>query len=53
MTQKITPFIRAINSAKEMAEFYTNIFPGAKIVSESQFVTEFEIFGSKLATLNG
>lgn len=53
MTQKITPFIRATNSAKEMAEFYTNIFPDAKIVSESHFVTEFEIFGSKLATLNG
>lgn len=52
-TQKITPFIRATNSAKEIAEFYTNIFPDAKIVSQNPIVTEFEIWGTKLATLNG
>ena len=51
-TQKITPFILCSDNGKQVAESYANIFPNAKILSESNFVTELEIFGTKISTLN-
>ena len=51
-TPKITPFVLCTDNGKQVAEFYANIFPKAKILSESLFVTELEIFGTKISTSN-
>ena len=50
--QKITPFVLCTDNGIEVAKFYANIFPEAKILSENNFVTEIEIFGTKISTLN-
>ena len=51
MSNKITPFIRCVDNGKAVAEYYTSIFPEAKILKSNPIVTEFEIFGQTLATI--
>lgn len=53
MSHKITPFIRCVDNAKEVLEYYVTIFPGAKITKENPIVVECEIFGQAFATING
>lgn len=53
MSHKITPFIRCIDNAKEIADYYTGIFPNARITKTNPVVTECEIFGQSIAMLNG
>ncbi len=54
MSNKITPYIRcAENNGQQVAEYYTTVFPGAKIIKSNPIVTEFEVFGQSLATING
>ncbi len=51
--QKITPFIRCVDNAKEIAEYYVSVFPDAKITKENPVVVGFEIFWRNLSTING
>jgi len=53
MSHKITPFIRCVDNAKEQVDFYINIFPDSKIIKSNPIVTEFEVFGQTLATIQG
>lgn len=53
MSHKITPYIRCVANGQAQAEYYTTVFPDAKIVKNNPIVTEFEIFGQSLATING
>ena len=53
MSSKITPFIRCVDKAKEQVDYYMNIFPDSKIIKSNPIVTEFEIFGQSLATIQG
>lgn len=53
MPNKITPMIRCTDNGAKIAEYYTNIFPDAKITKTNSIVTTFEIFGQSLATING
>lgn len=53
MSHKIIPFIRCTDNAKEVAEYYCDIFPGSSISKENPVVLTFDVFGQSLATLNG
>ncbi len=53
MHQKITPFIRCVDKAKEQVDYYMSIFPESKIIKSNPIVTEFEIFWQSLATIQG
>lgn len=50
---KITPYIRCTDNAQQVAEYYTTIFPDAKIHEVNPIVTGFEIFGQSMGTING
>lgn len=53
MSSKITPFIRCVDNAKELAEYYCGIFPWTNITAQNGVVVEVEIFGQTIALLNG
>ncbi|MCD8528431.1 MAG: VOC family protein [Chitinophagales bacterium] len=53
MTNKIYPCIWCNNNAKEMAEYYANIFPNCHIAGENPMVVMLEISGQKFMLLNG
>ena len=53
MSHKITPYIRCTDNGKQVAEYYTSIFPDAKITDTNPIVVGFEIFGQSMATING
>lgn len=53
MPNKIIPFIRCKDNAKQQAQYYCDIFPWSNITKENAFTVSFEIFGQTLATLNG
>jgi predicted 3-demethylubiquinone-9 3-methyltransferase (glyoxalase superfamily) len=60
MAQKLTPFLWFDGRAEEAAEFYTSVFPGAKITGIQRagddgpvIVASFELFGQQFAALNG
>jgi uncharacterized glyoxalase superfamily protein PhnB len=45
MSHKIVPFIRCVNNAKDLAQFYVEVFGAdAKITKENPVVIGFEIF---------
>lgn len=57
--QKITPFLWYDNNAEEAMNFYTSVFPGAKIISKTagpdgkMMTGVFEIEGQQFFVLNG
>lgn len=53
MQNKIHACIWCNNNAKEMAEYYSSIFPNTKIVDENPVVVMIEIEGQKMMLLNG
>ena len=53
MNNSIYPCVWCNNKAKEMAEFYSEIFPETKIIDENPVVVLLEMFGQKLMLLNG
>lgn len=53
MSHKITPFIRCVDNAQQVAEYYGSIFPDAKIIKSNPVVVDMEIFGQSIAMLNG
>jgi predicted 3-demethylubiquinone-9 3-methyltransferase (glyoxalase superfamily) len=65
MKQKITTFLTFDGRAGEAAEFYTSVFPGARVTSERRFpagapgpegelmTATIELYGQELALLNG
>lgn len=53
MKNKIYPCIWCNNNAKEMADFYTAVFPESKIVRNTEFVVMIQISGQNFMLLNG
>jgi predicted 3-demethylubiquinone-9 3-methyltransferase (glyoxalase superfamily) len=54
MSHKIVPFIRCVNNAKDLAQFYVDVFGAdAKITKENPVVIGFEIFWQSMSALNG
>lgn len=45
MPHKLTPCIRCTDNAKEVAQYYVDIFPDAVITKENPVTVWFEIFG--------
>ena len=52
-TRKITPYLWFDNNAQEAAEYYCTVFTNSRILSTSQFVTEFELEGLTFGAING
>lgn len=53
MNNNIFPCLWFDGKAKAAADFYCNIFPNSKIISENPMVTYFELDGNKFMGLNG
>ena len=53
MKNPMYPCLWFNNQAKEVADFYCSVFPGATIRSENPMVVMFELFGQKFMGLNG
>lgn len=53
MSDKIYPCLWFDGQAKNAAEFYSNIFPQSRILSDSGMVVMFEVMGKKIMGLNG
>ena len=53
MQNKIYPCIWCNNNAKEMAEYYSSVFPNTKIIDENPVVVMIAIEGQKIMLLNG
>jgi predicted 3-demethylubiquinone-9 3-methyltransferase (glyoxalase superfamily) len=53
MKELITPCLWFDNQAKEAADLYCKVFPGAKIASQSPIVTELEVAGQHITLLDG
>ncbi len=49
----ITPFLWFDNNAQEAAVFYTSIFPDSQLITDSSFICEIELQGTKFSLLNG
>ncbi len=49
----ITPFLWFDNNVPEAVDFYTSVFPDAKIEFKSDFMAVFEIQGQRFYALNG
>ena len=52
-TTTITPFLWFDNTVPEAVDFYTSVFPDAKIEVKSDFLAIFEIQGQRFYALNG
>ena len=52
-TTTITPFLWFDNSVPEAVDFYTSVFPDAKVEMKSDFMAVFEIQGQRFYALNG
>jgi predicted 3-demethylubiquinone-9 3-methyltransferase (glyoxalase superfamily) len=52
-TTTITPFLWFDNRVPEAVDFYTSVFPDAKIEMKSDFLAIFEIQGQRFYALNG
>ena len=52
-TTTITPFLWFDNTVPEAVEFYTSVFPDAKVEMTSDFMAVFEIQGQRFHALNG
>lgn len=52
-TTTITPFLWFDNTVPEAVEFYTSVFPDAKVEFKSDFMAVFEIQGQRFYALNG
>jgi predicted 3-demethylubiquinone-9 3-methyltransferase (glyoxalase superfamily) len=52
-TTTITPFLWLDNRVPEAVDFYTSVFPDAKIEMKSDFLAIFEIQGQRFYALNG
>lgn len=52
-TTTITPFLWFDNSVPQAVDFYTSVFPDAKIEVKSDFLAIFEIQGQRFYALNG
>jgi predicted 3-demethylubiquinone-9 3-methyltransferase (glyoxalase superfamily) len=53
MKELITPCLWFDNQAREAADLYCKLFPGAKIASQSPIVTELEVGGQHITLLDG
>ncbi|MBY0481606.1 MAG: VOC family protein [Chitinophagaceae bacterium] len=53
MPKKIYPCLWFDGQANAAAEFYCNIFPNSKLLSDSGMVVMFELMGKKIMGLNG
>ena len=53
MTTTVTPFLWFDNTVPEAVDFYTSIFPDAKIEMKSDFLAIFELQGQRFYALNG
>lgn len=53
MTTTITPFLWFDNNVLEAVDFYTSVFPDAKIEVKSDFMAIFELQGQRFYALNG
>ena len=52
-TTTITPFLWFDNTVPEAVDFYTSVFPDAKVEMKSDFIAIFEIQGQRFYALNG
>ena len=52
-TTTITPFLWLDNRVPEAVDFYTSVFPYAKVEMKSDFFAVFEIQGQRFYALNG
>ena len=52
-TTTITPFLWLDNTVPEAFDFYTSVFPDAKVEMKSDFLAIFEIQGQRFYALNG
>jgi predicted 3-demethylubiquinone-9 3-methyltransferase (glyoxalase superfamily) len=52
-TTTITPFLWLDNRVPEAVDFYTSVFPDAKVEMKSDFFAVFEIQGQRFYALNG
>ena len=52
-TTTITPFLWLNNRVPEAVDFYTSVFPDAKVEMKSDFLAIFEIQGQRFYALNG
>ena len=52
-TTTITPFLWFDNTVPHAVEFYTSVFPDAKVEMKSDFLAIFEIQGQRFYALNG
>ena len=52
-TTTITPFLWFDNTVPQAVEFYTSVFPDAKVEMKSDFLAIFEIQGQRFYALNG
>ena len=52
-TTTITPFLWFDNTVPEAVDFYTSVFPDAKVEMKSDFIAVFEIQGQRFYALNG
>lgn len=53
MNNSIYPCIWCDNNAREMADFYSSVFPETHLLEENPVVVMLEMFGQKLMLLNG
>jgi predicted 3-demethylubiquinone-9 3-methyltransferase (glyoxalase superfamily) len=53
MNELITPCLWFDNQAREAANLYCKVFPGAKIVAQTPIVTEIEVAGQHFTLLDG
>ena len=52
-TTTITPFLWFDNTVPQAVDFYTSVFPDAKVELKSDFMAVFEIQGQRFYALNG
>lgn len=52
-TTTITPFLWFDNTVPQAVEFYTSVFPDAKVEMKSDFLAIFELQGQRFYALNG
>ncbi len=52
-TTTITPFLWFDNTVPQAVEFYTSVFPDAKVEVKSDFLAIFELQGQRFYALNG
>lgn len=52
-TTTITPFLWFDNTVPQAVDFYTSVFPDAKVEMKSDFMAVFEIQGQRFYALNG